>query len=341
MFWLPTLAGLIIASLTTPLVLSGLRKLKVTDVASERSSHTGVAIRGVGIATLLGVMTGLSVGSFLVEGTSKIIMLLIALFSYLAALVGAFEDIRGLSVRIRASIQVLIAALATVFLSTTTSTSWMICAFGIVFIAGYINAANFMDGVNGISAIHGIISGVFYICLGLLTDISGLVIIGGVLAGCFLAFLPWNLMRHGTFLGDTGSYLLGALISISAIAAWMAGIHPVIALAPAIIYCVDTGGTLLRRLLRGEAWYEPHRTHVYQRLTDQGLSHVGASTLVGIITGLVASATLLLLHEETWTSVLAYFLIGTLCLLYWFLPNLIEQANDRRHARSTHEVMAR
>jgi UDP-GlcNAc:undecaprenyl-phosphate/decaprenyl-phosphate GlcNAc-1-phosphate transferase len=44
-------------------------------------------------------------------------------------------------------------------------------------------------------------------------------------------------------------------------------------LAPLAVYLADTGWTLLRRVFRGEAWYRPHRTHVYQRLTDVGWSH--------------------------------------------------------------------
>jgi hypothetical protein len=38
-------------------------------------------------------------------------------------------------------------------------------------------------------------------------------------------------------------------------------------------FLLDTGLTLLRRALRGERWYKPHREHFYQRLVRSGFSH--------------------------------------------------------------------
>jgi UDP-N-acetylmuramyl pentapeptide phosphotransferase/UDP-N-acetylglucosamine-1-phosphate transferase len=340
MIWLPKVVGLTVTLITTPVVLALLRKWNVVDRATVRSSHSGTAIRGVGLSTLTGVIAGLLVGFSLVDGRSQQIILLVAIFALLAALVGAWEDVKGVPVSTRAALQIVIGTFVALSLGAASFVSipWFVYVIALVFIAGYINVANFMDGVNGISAIHGIVSGSFYVLVGLLSETPWLVVIGGVLAGCFLAFLPWNLLRRGTFLGDTGSYLLGALISIAVVAGWLIGLHPVIALGPTIIYCVDTGGTLLSRLLRGETLHEPHRSHVYQRLTTLGLSHVSVSCIVGFFTVLVAGATLLLAYEDLTLTAVAYSLIVVISLTYWFLPMWLDRKQGVTDRREKQEV---
>lgn len=333
--WLPALVGTIAVLINTPLVITALKRLKIVDVASERSSHTGVAIRGVGLSVLTGVISGLLVGLFSGDGLGRGIMLVIAVTSLLAALVGTVEDFRGLSVGIRAGLQLIIAAIASVGLATFTSNSWVWCIPALVFIAGYINVANFMDGVDGISGIHGLVSGLFYLCLGFVIQTNWLVIVGGIIAGSFVAFLPWNLRRKGTFLGDTGSYLLGALVATTAVATWMSGINPIAALGPAIIYCVDTGGTLLRRITKGEPWYEPHRNHVYQKLTDVGFSHVKSSSIVGVFTVIVAGISLLLAPQSGWNNNLVYMLIVGSCIAYWLVPRLVRKISAKQFAATS------
>lgn len=333
--WLPALIGTVAVLINTPIVITALRRLKVVDVASERSSHTGVAIRGVGLSVLTGVIAGLLVGIFALDGLSREILLVITVAALLAALLGAVEDFRGLSVRIRAGLQIVIAAIASIGLATFTSTSWLWCIPALIFIAGYINVANFMDGVDGISGIHGLLCGLFYLCLGFLVQTNWLVIVGGIIAGSFVAFLPWNLRRKGTFLGDTGSYLLGALVATTAVATWMSGIHPIAALGPVIIYCVDTGGTLLRRITQGERWYKPHRNHVYQKLTDVGFSHVASSSLVGVFTGVVAGISLLLAPQSGWNNNLVHMLIVGVCIIYWFVPQIVHKSFAKQFAATS------
>ena len=141
-------------------------------------------------------------------------------------------------------------------------------------IAAYINIANFMDGINGISSFHGILAGAAYAVAGVLAGQPWLTAGGAVLAMAFLGFLPWNLSRGSVFLGDVGSYLLGASVAALAVAGFLSGVYVEYVLSPILVYLADTGYTLLRRIKAGERWYASHREHVYQRLTDVGFSHL-------------------------------------------------------------------
>jgi UDP-GlcNAc:undecaprenyl-phosphate/decaprenyl-phosphate GlcNAc-1-phosphate transferase len=140
-------------------------------------------------------------------------------------------------------------------------------------ITGFVNAFNFMDGVNGISGAHALIAGVVYACLGWWQHDAFLVPAGAAVAASALAFLPWNAGQARVFLGDVGSYALGAALAILAAYAVLQGIPAEAALGPLVLYIADTAWTLQRRIRAGERWFEAHRTHVYQQWCDIGWSH--------------------------------------------------------------------
>jgi UDP-GlcNAc:undecaprenyl-phosphate/decaprenyl-phosphate GlcNAc-1-phosphate transferase len=154
-------------------------------------------------------------------------------------------------------------------------------AAGAVFwIVGFVNAYNFMDGIDGISVAQAFGAGATWFAVGTVEDIPVLAAGGAIVAGAVLGFAPYNLPRARMFLGDVGSYFVGAWLATVAILGLRAGIAPEAVLAPLALYAADTGATLARRVARGELWYQPHRDHAYQRLGDAGWSHVQTSALV-------------------------------------------------------------
>jgi UDP-N-acetylmuramyl pentapeptide phosphotransferase/UDP-N-acetylglucosamine-1-phosphate transferase len=116
------------------------------------------------------------------------------------------------------------------------------------------------------------------------------VVIGAVTAGSTTAFLPWNAPVARLFLGDVGSYLLGAMVGIGIVI----GVHQTpsaaVLLAPLSIHLADTRTVRLRRALRGEPLMIAHRQHVYQRLVSEaGMSH---SSVAGVTVVLALVVTL-------------------------------------------------
>lgn len=325
MLWVPPVLGGVVSAACTPVVISTLKRLQVVDVATERSSHSGIALRGVGISTLIGVIVGAIVGVVLLPGAGGITVAIVSAGAIVGALLGLAEDIKGLPVRVRAGLQLLIGVVVCLMLCLQHDQAWWWALPAGVLVAGYINAANFMDGLNGISGVHGGIGGLFYAGLGFLTGQDWLVVIGGITAACFLVFLPWNLLRPGTFLGDTGSYLLGALVVLTAVGAWSVGIHPLTAIGPLIVYCLDTGVTLLRRVVARQRWFEAHRTHVYQRMSSSGLGHVPSSLVVGAFTATIAALSYAFLAESVAGQLIAALGIVVLGIGYWNLPRVVSR----------------
>jgi UDP-N-acetylmuramyl pentapeptide phosphotransferase/UDP-N-acetylglucosamine-1-phosphate transferase len=324
---LAVVLGIVLAiSLASPFAVRPLlRRWSVVDLPNHRSSHTEPILRGGGLAPLVALAIGFMLLAATGADEDHRDYLAIGSASMIAGVLGFIEDSRGLRVGVRAGIQLLLGLAAAGYIVSATGAPLWMAALGAAFIAGYINAANFMDGINGISGFHGIVAGAGFACLGFVADKPFLVGSGLVLAMSFAGFLPWNLFGRRMFLGDVGSYLLGAAISVTALAAAAHGIPLAAVIGATVIYLADTAATLGRRVLRGERWFEAHRTHVYQRLTDQGMSHVGVALTVSVFSLATFGAGLLSLTGGAAGSLAAVALFIGISGLYLALPAVISR----------------
>ncbi len=150
----------------------------------------------------------------------------------------------------------------------------------VVWIVSYVNAFNFMDGIDGISVAQAVVAGVTWSALGTAEDLPGVAAGGAIITGAAMGFAPFNVPRARMFLGDVGSYFFGAWLAMIAVLGVRYGVAPEAMLAPLGLYLADTGATLVRRFRRGDPWFLPHREHVYQRLTARGWSHMRVTALV-------------------------------------------------------------
>ena len=327
-------AAAFLASLLLPFAfIPLLRRLGVVDIPNERSSHTKTVIRGVGATIAAGLLLGLgtSLATGYVAVDRSLVLLLIGIIAS-ASLLGWVEDFRGLSVKVRFGLQLAIGAAGTTALAAALGQSFWWVPVGTLVIAGYINVANFMDGVNGISGLHGIAVGALYAVAGVFSDQVWMIAAGTVIAAAFAAFLPWNLGRGSVFMGDVGSYLLGAAVAGTAVAAFLAGVYVEYLLFPILIYLLDSFTTLVRRIWRGERWYAAHRQHVYQRLTDAGLSHLQSASVVTAAT-LLVGGTGLITGGSGWGATAAGTLfVAAVAALYLASPRIVARL---RHSTRT------
>jgi len=279
--------ALVVSLLSQFVIRPILIRRAVVDTPNHRSMHVTPTIRGGGIGVAIAVAAGLGTAAVLLHSLPLWIVAAVAVVN---AAIGAVEDVRGLPVRVRFGLQVVLGLVATwVLVVSMEATFWWI-PLGIVALVAYTNIANFMDGVNGISSLHGTVVGGFYAALGAAAGLPGVTAAGLVVACAFLGFLPWNLARRRMFLGDVGSYLLGGSLVAVAIYAAFSGISFIALIGPVLVYVADTGTTIVARWRRGEALHEAHRSHAYQRLAAGGLGHLGATavvTLATIATGLL------------------------------------------------------
>ena len=264
----------VVAMAAAPLVLRVMLQRGVLDIPNHRSSHVIPVPRGGGIACLAGVLAGLALAST----QHQDVPWLAVSGAVLLAIVGFADDRGTLAAAPRLGAQVAVGALVGVALGG----DWWILA-GVICIPVVVNVVNFMDGINGITSLNMAAWGFVAMAVGYTQHELPLMVIGAVTAGSTTAFLPWNAPVARLFLGDVGSYVLGALVGIGLLIGASRTPSVVVLLAPLSIYLADTGTVLLRRALRGEHLMTAHRQHVYQRLVSEaGMSHtfVAAVTVV-------------------------------------------------------------
>ena len=260
----------------------------IVDRPNARSSHTRPTARGGGVTIVLSILVVGGVAGFGLE--SALVLLTMLGCAAVLAVVSFVDDLRSLRASVRFGCHGMAAmGLLGVLVWPHLEQGWSteptdrflvlaMVAVGFLWVTGYSNAFNFMDGINGIAAGQACVTGAGMGLLGGLalgTYASAPVMLSLIVGGAALGFIPHNFPRARMFMGDVGSVPLGFVLS--GLALWLASTAGWWLLAPLVLlhanFVLDTGITLVRRVLRGERWHEAHREHFYQRLVRSGKSH--------------------------------------------------------------------
>ena len=164
-------------------------------------------------------------------------------------------------------------------------------AVTILWILTVINAFNFMDNMNGLCGGLGAI-GAFYFGLTAATAPVPqylVALIAFLTCGALVGFLPYNFPRAKSFLGDSGSHLVGYLLAVLAILPHFytskSG-HTLAVLTPLLILAVPLGDLVWVVLLRwrmGKPFYVGDNNHLSHRLVRLGLSRARAVLVIWVI----------------------------------------------------------
>ncbi len=122
---------------------------------------------------------------------------------------------------------------------------------------------------------------------------------------------------RAVFLGDVGSYGIGALIAGLAVLSLGGGAPVAWVTAPLLVYLADTGWVILRRARRGAPLTEAHREHVYQRLVGRGWGHLPAAVATAAAGGVICLVVAALAEEHPVTT---SGLTALVLVLYLALP---------------------
>ncbi|MCA6475653.1 MAG: glycosyl transferase family 4 [Chitinophagaceae bacterium] len=255
------------------------KKLQLTDVPSARSSHRDVTITGAGFIFPIAFFLPLALTGEFIHYRSTIAGLL------LISLVSFADDLKSVHPVIRVTVQVIAVSLLLwqtggLFKMKT----WQIVP-GFILVVGIINSYNFMDGINGMNALYSLSM------MGILAIIrlSGILFLPVPevfysLIAALLAFSLFNVRKKALcFSGDVGSISIAYIVSLMIIQVMIATDSSVWILLFGV-YGLDSVGTIVLRLIRGEKVWMPHRTHFYQYLVNERKwPHVRVSALYAVM----------------------------------------------------------
>lgn len=296
-------------------------RFNIIDKPNERSSHTSITLRGGGIIFYLGALVYFFYSGFQYPW--------FFLGLTLMTLVSFLDDIITLSNKIR-----LLVHFTSVFLMAYQlllfDMPWYYLLITFIVVVGVINAYNFMDGINGITAAYSLAVG------GLLMLVNREI---GFVAQDLLAFSMLGVLvfaffnfrtRAKCFAGDVGSVAI-AYILLFALGALIIQTGNLIYFLFLTVYGIDAVWTIVRRLYLKENIFEAHRSHLYQFLGNEaGANKLLISFLYGALQFLIGLAVIYFSAKSVETQwIFALVLLGGLSAVYlvlktWVIRKFVE-----------------
>jgi UDP-N-acetylmuramyl pentapeptide phosphotransferase/UDP-N-acetylglucosamine-1-phosphate transferase len=277
---LPSLCAIILAAILTAGMIRAIRPLLLRYALARpnaRSSHAVPTPQGAGIAVMIATLVIASAVISSIGPTRANFPAAVLAAAALIALVGATDDIKTVAVIPRLILQGLavgiVLAAASGELRILPSCPWWI-EQAILFLAGlwFVNLVNFMDGIDWMTVAEVVPVTGALVLLGALGDLSpSAMIVAAALGGATIGFAPFNRPVARVFLGDVGSLPIGLLLGWCLLELAYRQQLTAALLLP-LYYLADATVTLLRRLAKRETVWTAHRTHFYQRATDNGFS---------------------------------------------------------------------
>lgn len=256
---------------------------QLIDIPNDRSSHQQPTPRGGGLAISL---TFVLISTYLfIQGSPLVPSIFIIMLVTSMAALGALDDFISLNIQPRLFFQALLATIGIYLCMHNLDAPLPILIITgcllVLALMWFTNLYNFMDGINGIASIQAIAT-CFSMSIILILNgsdtwmIAQLTIIGFSCAG----FLYWNFPTAKIFMGDSGSLFLGftfGLISIKTSSSFETAATWLILMA---VFISDASFTLFTRLLSGQKFYLPHRSHAYQKIAQKLNSHTQTTLLI-------------------------------------------------------------
>jgi len=344
------LIGLILVYYSIPIIVRISNEKHLFDVPNERRVNKNVVPNLGGIALFIGISiaTLLSIINNPFHDLRYILVGMIILF-----FIGVKDDILVISARKKFIAQV-ISALILIILGGIRLTH-VHGIFGIneinyVFSLGLsllayvaiINALNLIDGIDGLAAAIGILACSFFGTNFILLNNISYAILSFATIGSLSSFAFYNVLgrKNKIFMGDTGSLLLGLLLSVFAIkynelaitsAEPQHSFSPVFSLAILAVPIFDMIRIFAHRIIHKKSPFSPDMNHIHHKLLKIGFSH-------RICTVSILAANLIIIGiVYTFRSLnnnISLMILISLVTLFSFIPGFVYEYKKAKNRRS-------
>ncbi|WGQ12754.1 UDP-GlcNAc--UDP-phosphate GlcNAc-1-phosphate transferase [Sphingobacterium faecium] len=290
-------------------------RFNIIDRPNQRSSHNTITLRGGGVIFYFGALayfiwSGFQYPWFFLGLT------IMTIISFL-------DDVFTLSNKIRLVVHfssVLLLAYQLVLFEMP----WYYLLIGFIFVVGVINAYNFMDGINGMTACYSLAVG----ALLMLTNYKINFIAHDLLAFTLLGVFVFSFFNFRTkakfFAGDVGAVAI-AYILLFALGSLILMTGNIIYILFLLVYGIDAVWTIIRRLYLKENIFKAHRSHLYQLLGNEvACNKLLISFLYGLIQFIVGLFVIRFSNESLSDQLIfSLALVSLLSLIYLTIKSYV------------------
>ena len=339
------ITSFVLTYLSIPKIIHFSRKSRLYASVGNRNSHIGeIPIFG-GIAIFSGVLFSLIFWAE-IENIQFILVGMIIVF-----FIGILDDLLSLSPSKKLIGQIL-SVLVIMFLAELQINSfkglfdiyeipaWISFIFTIFVVVVITNGYNLIDGIDGLAGGLGTIASMFFGVAFLFNNDTQMAILSFTLLGSLLAFLKFNFNPARIFMGDTGSLVIGLILSILAIRLINTGVSipneklyinkgPFIVISILSVPLYDTFRVFCIRILSGYHPLRADRNHIHHALLDLGFGHKKATLILYAFSLLIMLVSYFMIHLSLGLSI---FLLSIIVLGLMAIPFVILEIKKKKSA---------
>jgi UDP-N-acetylmuramyl pentapeptide phosphotransferase/UDP-N-acetylglucosamine-1-phosphate transferase len=294
------LIALIVSYKAIPAIINVSRQLKLFSEPNGRSATIRRIPTLGGIAIFIGFILGMTLtrNGYILPGLTFIIAGVMIMF-----FVGLKDDIVSLSASKKLVAEVMVAGIL-IFLGHFRFTNLhgfmgietiplipSVLLSGFVMIV-FINAFNLIDGIDGLAAGLSMFAATVFGVWFFLSGHFEFSIVSFSLVGALLGFFFFNVYgrRNKIFMGDTGSLILGTIMSVLVIqfnefnidqtAPFTILSAPAVSFGILIYPLMDTLRVFSIRIIQKKSPFSADKNHTHHRLLVLGMSHAQATYLI-------------------------------------------------------------
>ncbi|PZR07348.1 MAG: UDP-GlcNAc--UDP-phosphate GlcNAc-1-phosphate transferase [Flavobacterium psychrophilum] len=288
-------------------------RFNIIDKPNHRSSHTAITLRGGGVIFPLAMLIACVLGHASVAMTVAVV---------LVGLISFIDDIKPLHQLPRIGSHLIAVTLVLYDLDMLHTNLLFLIPIVFILAIGWINAFNFMDGINGITVLYALVAiASFGWVFKDTTSLEVLIIMG---LAC-LVFAFFNVRKKAkTFAGDVGSVSMALFLAYFMVSIIFKTQQPAYILFFSV-YGIDAVITILYRLKNKENIFQPHRSHLYQYLANElKWSHISVSAIYAFIQLLVNAVVIYLISEDKMSVIIALAMLVLMSAIYFIIRKSVK-----------------
>jgi UDP-GlcNAc:undecaprenyl-phosphate GlcNAc-1-phosphate transferase len=334
------ITAFLITYLAIPKLIYFAKKLRLLDNGGDRASHEGSTPFFGGIAIFTGVICSLLFWAD-IENIQYFLVSILFVF-----IVGLIDDLRQITA-FKKLLGQIIATLILILLGDLQIDSmhgvlgvydlpvWARLSFTIFVVIVITNGFNLIDGIDGLAGGIGLISSFSFGAIALIMEQNDMALIAFTLSGALVGFLKFNTFPARIFMGDTGSLVVGMILSVLAINCIKYGlvtethslphIGPLLAISLLAIPLFDSLRVFVVRAIKGNGTLTAARDHVHHALIDLGAGHKYTSLILYMVAVIIILFTYFLIifniNLNVSIAILAVFSYLLLLIPFFLLKN--------------------
>ncbi len=287
-------------------------RFNIIDKPNHRSSHTAITLRGGGVIFPLAMLIACIMGQASIAFTIAVV---------LVGAVSFIDDITALHQLPRVGSHLIAVTLVLYDLNLLTADMWFLIPVLFVLAIGWINAFNFMDGINGITVLYALVAISSFAFLFQGDSSFDLLAVMGLACVVFGFF---NVRRKAkTFAGDVGSVSMALFLAYFMIKLiFETGQIGYILFFS--VYGIDAVITIMYRIKNKENIFQPHRSHLYQYLANElKWPHIAVSALYAVVQLVLNGLIIWLIANKMMSAVVLLGILAFMAALYFVIRKAV------------------